>query len=116
MGWLSKLLGADERNARLAAWGQSVPVSQAQRTVMRELWLAAKAGSPPASDPLLRLSADNRGYINMICSADYRPGEFGNADVMRTYLFKKFLGKGFTPEQAAVVVGMTVNMVGPTDL
>ena len=116
MSWLSRLLGADERNQRLAAWGQAVPVSPTQARVMRELWEAAKAKRPPAADPLARLTSTDRAYVIKICGADYRPSEFGSADVPRTVLFKKLLNDGFAPEQAAVVVGMTFNMVGPTDL
>lgn len=116
MSWLSKLLGADDRNQRLAAWGQSIPVSATQSTAMREIWEAAKAKRPPALDPLACLSPNDRAYIIEICGADFRPAEFGSADVPRMVLFKKLINDGFTHDQAAVVVGMTFNMVGPTDL
>ncbi len=116
MGWLSKVLGTDERNQRLAAWGQSVPVSPPQSRAMRAIWVSAKAGTPPTSDPLSELSEADRSYILGICGADYRPAEFGSADIHRVALYKTLLSKGFREDHAAVAVGMTFNMVGPTDL
>ena len=116
MGWLSRLLGADDRNRELAAWGQAIPVTALQSDAMREIWLAAKAGAPPVHDPLSRLSQQDCQYIKTICSADFRPPQFGSANIMRMEQFHGLMARGFTAEQAAVVVGMTFNMVGPTDL
>lgn len=113
MGWLSRLLGADDRNAELRAWGQSVPVSPAQAAAMRELWLALRAKNPPQADPLATLPGADREYILRICSADFRPREFGSADALRASCFRAAVRMGFSEEQAAVVVGMTFNDVGP---
>jgi len=83
---------------------------------MRELWDASKAKRPPPHDPLARLTDADRAYLRKICGADLRPAEFGSADTMRLYTFKTLLSWGFSAEQAAVVIGMTFNAVGPIDL
>jgi len=83
---------------------------------MRELWDASKTKHPPALDPLAKLTNADRAYLLQVCGADFRPAEFGSVDTMRLYTFKTLLDWGFTPDQAAVVIGMTFNAVGPIDL
>lgn len=120
MGWFTEMLGtlvgADDRNAKLQAWGQSVPVSDAQREAMREIWNAWKVKRPPAVDPLAKLTDEDRDYIKRICGSDFRPREFGNADDFRVQGFQQCLQIGFSPAQAAVIVGMILNAVGPSIL
>jgi hypothetical protein len=82
---------------------------------MRKLWWAFKAGHVPEKDPLSELSEDDREYTKTICSADYRPVHFGSANVPRLALFKDLLEKGYSSEQSAVLVGMTINRVGLPD-
>ena len=108
-------MGVKERNRRLDIWARSVPLTEAQQSAMWELWQAFKAGEVPEVDPPSRLSHDDREYIKKICSAEYRPAEFGiglSVNVPRMALFMRLLDRGYTPEQAAVIVGMTINRVG----
>lgn len=116
MAWLTRLLGVDQRNSELRAWGQSVPVSAAQRIAMRELWVAWETKTQPSVDPLAHLSDSDRQYIRKICSAAFRPARFGDANAMRMAGLQTCGRAGFTPEQAAVLVGMTLNNVGPVEL
>lgn len=116
MGLLGKLFGGDKRNERLAAWGKSIPTKNLQQEVMWELWVAGKNKKPPTVDPLSRLSMEDKKYVLKICSADFRPIEFGNANTLRLASFRYFKDDGFNDEQAAVLVGMMFNMVGRKDL
>lgn len=115
MSWIGKLLGVESRNAQLRTWGQAVPVTEVQRAAMRELWSAWRAHQPPSADPLAKLSEADREYLKKICSADFRPPHFGDANTERMAGFMTCLRRGLTPEQAAVIIGMTLNMVGPID-
>jgi hypothetical protein len=115
VGFLSKLFGADARNAELADWGRTIAVSPQQREAMAILWQAHKLRTPPQVDPLAALGKDDRDYILSICSADFRPAHFGRADGMRQMGFAASIKRGFTPEQAAVITGMIFNFVGPVD-
>lgn len=110
------LVGGARRNRRLAAWAKSVPISPAQAEAMRALWAAGQAKIPPHSDPLDSLSQEDATYVVKICGASFRPREFGDASVVRVASFKHFKGLGFTDRQAAVLVGMTANMVGRPDV
>jgi len=116
MGLLGRLFGGSKRNEKLAEWGKSVPITNLQQEVMWELWVAGKNNSPPTVDPLSRLSVDDKKYVLKICSADFRPIEFGNADILRLASFKYFKDLGFNADQSAVLVGMMFNMVGRKDL
>jgi len=116
MGILGWLTGKDERNRRLAKWGKSVPVTDKQKDAMWELWIAGKNGVPPRIDPLSKLSQEDKDYILKICSADFRPSEFGNANVLRLASWRHFKELGFTEDQGAVLVGMMFNMVGRQDI
>lgn len=108
--------GLNHRNNELDAWGASVPVTAAQQEAMTQLWKALQIGRPPSNDPLQSLSADDRDYILKICSADFRPARFGNANALRFATFNTLLDKGFTEEHAAVIVGMILNEVGKKNL
>lgn len=110
--WFKKLI-VKARNARLGAWGQAVPATPLQRAAMRELWRAFQEKKPPAHDPLMDLSDQDRSYILHICSADFRPAEFGDCSVLRYAGYLYLTKLGFTKEQAAVCVGMLFNDVGP---
>lgn len=116
MGLLGRIFGGNERNARLADWGKTIPVSAAQRAVMREIWHAVQSKSPPDGHPLDRLSPDDIAYVMKICSSNYRPSEFGNADVLRLSSYRYFKDLGFTEDEAAVAVGMMFNFVGRDDV
>jgi len=112
-------MGVKERNRRLDAWARSVLLTEAQQSAMWELWQAFKAGRVPEVDPLERLSDDDREYINKICSAEYRPAEFGiglSLNIPRLAQFMSLLDKGYNSEQAAIIVGMTINRVGRKDI
>jgi hypothetical protein len=104
--------GAKRRNCELDAWGASIPVSNVQQEAMAKLWEASKIGKPPPQDPLLSLSSEDRKYLLNICSADFRPAKFGNANVLRAATFIKLTKQGFSPEQTAIIVGMIFNGVG----
>ena len=79
---------------------------------------------PPSHDKgglfnglLDQLTDADRSYILQICSADYRPLEFGACNELRLASARCFHNDlGFTKEQAAVLAGMTFNMVGREDL
>lgn len=116
MGLLGKLFGGDKRNERLAAWGKSVQITNLQQEVMWELWVAGKNTKPPTVDPLSRLSAEDKKYVLKICSADFRPIEFGDANIHRLASYRYFKDIGFNEDQSAVLVGMMFNMVGRKDL
>jgi len=113
---VSAFLGARSRNRRLDEWARSVPLTELQRKAMRKLWGDFKARRVPEKDPLSELSEDDQEYIKTICSADFRPGHFGSANVHRLALFKSLLEKGYTPTQSAVLVGMTINRIGRPDI
>ncbi len=109
------LVGGARRNRRLAAWATSIPISAAQAEAMRALWAAGQAKTPLSLDPLDALSEEDAKYVVKICGASFRPREFGDASVARVASFKHFKGRGFNDRQAAVLVGMTINMVGRPD-
>lgn len=83
---------------------------------MRALWTAGQAKTPPSVDPLDGLSEEDVTYILKICGASFRPREFGDATVTRIASFGYYKGHGFKDKQAAVLVGMTINMVGRRDV
>jgi hypothetical protein len=116
MGFLARIFGGDKRNARLLAWGNTVPVSEAQHAAMRKIWQAVQSKSRPEGHPLKQLSSDDRAYILRICRSDYRPAEFGNADALRLASWRYFKDLGFTEDEAAVAVGMMFNFVGRDDV
>ena len=116
MGFLARIFGGDKRNAQLAAWGKNVPVSDSQRAAMRKIWQAVQSKSPPESHPLKDLTADDLAYVIKICSSDYRPAKFGNADVLRLASWRYFKDIGFSADEAAVAVGMMYNFVGRNDV
>ena len=116
MGFLGRIFGGDKRNARLAAWGKTVPVSDSQRAAMRKIWQAVQSKSRPEGHPLEQLSSDDLTYIMRICGSDYRPAEFGNADALRLASWRYFKDLGFTEAEAAVAVGMMFNFVGRDDV
>lgn len=104
--------GAKRRNRELDIWGASIPVSNVQQEAMTKLWEASQIGKPPYQDPLLPLSSNDREYLLKICSADFRPAKFGDANILRTATFIKLTKEGFSPEHAAIIVGMIFNGVG----
>jgi hypothetical protein len=105
-------IGGARRNRRLAAWARSIPISPAQAESMHALWAAGQAKRPPTVDPLAALSEEDVAYVLKICGASFRPREFGDASVVRVASFMHFTRLGFSDRQAAVLVGMMVNMVG----
>lgn len=116
MGFLGRIFGGDKRNARLAAWGKTIPVSDAQHAAMRKIWQAVGSKSQPEGHPLEQLSSADLGYILKICGSDYRPAEFGNNDALRLASWRYFKDLGFTADEAAVAVGMMFNFVGRDDV
>lgn len=116
MGLLGKLFGGEKRNERLAAWGKSVLITNLQQEVMWELWQSMKIGVISKTDPLAKLSAEDREYVLKICGSSFRPTEFGSADALRLTVFRDLESKGYSREQSAVLVGMMFNMVGRKDL
>lgn len=116
MSLFARLFGGKSRNERLAAWARSVPITETQRTAMQELWQASRQERVPDVDPLSRLTQHDREYITKICSADFRPSEFGLANVHRLASWRYFRDLKFSEEQAAVLVGMMFNMVGRDDI
>ncbi|MDD5327470.1 MAG: hypothetical protein PHY02_06610 [Phycisphaerae bacterium] len=104
--------GAKRRNRELDTWGASIPISNVQQEAMTKLWEASQIGKPPSQNPLQNLSSDDREYLLKICSADFRPAKFGNANVLRYAAFSTLIDKGFNPEHAAIIVGMIFNGVG----
>ena len=108
--------GVKRRNRELDTWGASIPVSNMQQEAMVKLWEASQIGKPPSQDPLQHLSSDDREYLLKICSADFRPTKFGNANVLRCAAFSTLIDKSFDPEHAAIIVGMIFNGVGKKNL
>ena len=109
--------GVKRRNHELDTWGASIPVSNMQQEAMVKLWKASQIGKPPSQDPLQHLSSDDREYLLKICSADFRPAKFGNANVLRYAAFSTLIeDKGFNPEHASIIVGMIFNGVGKKNL
>jgi hypothetical protein len=106
--------GTARRNRRLRAWAKSVAISPAQAEAMHALW-TCRAGKPPSSDPLDALTEQEVAYVVNICGASFRSREFGDASVVRVASFRSFKSRGFSDRQAAVLTGMTVNMVGRRD-
>ncbi len=107
------------RENKLNAWARSVPLTEAQQAAMWEVWQAFKAGVVPKIDPLSRLTEAEREYIKEMCSPDHRPAAFSSGrggDVLRIAQFESALERGYTPAQAAVIVGMTFNKVGRKDI
>lgn len=88
MGLLGKLFGAIKEMSNSLHGQKTVPISESQRTAMEELWYAGKEKRPSGIDPLKRLSEDDVEYILKICSADFRPTEFGSADSLRLATFR----------------------------
>jgi hypothetical protein len=105
--------GESNRNRELRKWGQSIPVQESQCVAMRRLLLALADKAPPEVDPLRNLSADDLEYLLKICSADFRPREFGDCSVLRLAEFYRLKELGFTSDQSAIIVGMIFNAVGP---
>lgn len=116
MGFLSGLFGGNQRNQKLAQWGKSVPVTPEQHKAMSIIWNAVRTKTSPKGNPLDQLSDEDRAYLKHICSSDFRPREFGNADTLRLASFKYMEDLGFSVEEAAVGVGMMFNMVGRDDI
>ena len=116
MGLVGKLFGGNKRNKRLAAWGKSIPLTDLQQEVTWKLWEAGSINKePPSIDPLSKLSEDDKKYVFKICGANFRPVEFGNADVLRLASYRYFKKLGFSEDQSAVLIGMMFNMVGRKD-
>lgn len=111
-GFLVVIISALWRNKQLEEWARSIYLTKEQQDAMWELWTAFKQGQIPKVDPLAKLSKKDREYIKMICGADYRPRQFGSANSLRLAKFIKDLERGYTPEQSAVLAGMTFNRVG----
>jgi hypothetical protein len=116
MGLFGRLFGGNKRNARLAAWGKSIPLTSVQQEAMWELYQSMKAGIVPSYDPLENLNDEDKEYVFKVCSSAFRPAEYGNADTLRLTIFRDLQAKGFTSEQSAVLLGMMFNMVGRKDL
>lgn len=104
--------GVRRRNKELDQWAASIPISNIQQEAMAKLWEASQIGKPPLNDPLESLSSDDREYLVKICSADFRPAKFGDANLLRAATFIKLTKEGFNPEHAAIIVGMIFNGVG----
>ncbi len=90
MSFLGRIFGGDKRNARVAAWGKTVPISEGQHAAMRKVWQAVQSKSRPHDNPLDKLSSDDLAYILNICGSGYRPAEFGNSDALRLASWRSF--------------------------
>ena len=55
MGLLGKIFGGNNRNKRISNWAKTIPISESQSVVMKELWKAGKEKCPPELDPLEKL-------------------------------------------------------------
>jgi len=88
MGLLGKLFGSEKRNERLAAWGKSVAITNLQQEAMWELWQSMETGVIPRTDPLAKLSVEDREYVLKICGSSFRPTEFGGVDALRLVVFR----------------------------
>jgi len=104
--------GSKNRNRELDAWGASIPVTDEQKAAMQELSMASQNKQAPTRDPLAKLSSQDVDYILKICSSDFRPAKFGNADALRMASFLQLQEYGFSGEQASVITGMIFNGVG----
>ena len=104
---------ARERNRELNAWGESVPLNDPQRAALAQLWESYQVKSPPRLDPLIELSTDDMKYLLLICSEGFRPDKFGRNPELRLSQFMSLLDMGYTADQAALIVGMTFNAIGP---
>lgn len=117
MGILGWLFGGNRRNKKIAEWAKTVQYNTNQRSVMHELWYAAALKQPLQIDPVSRLSPEELAYLIKICGADFRPRQFGSCNVLRLSAFEYFIKeRGYTSDQAAILVGMMFNMVGRPDL
>ena len=110
------MIRGKHRNHELDTWGASIPVSNMQQEAMVKLWEASQVGKPHSHDPLQHLSNDDREYLLKICSADFCPAKFGNANALRYAAFNTLMDKGFNPEHAAIIVGMIFNSVSKKNL
>jgi hypothetical protein len=106
------LVGGARRNRRLGTWATSIPISPVQAHAMRALWAAGQTRTPPSEDPLDALTAEDVAYVLKVCGAGFRPREFGDASVTRVASLRHFKALGFSDRQSAVLVGMTINMIG----
>jgi hypothetical protein len=109
-------LDAKHRNQELDRWGETIPISDEQQAVMTKLWEASQIGKPPSQDIFNSLSNDDQAYLLKICSADFRPARFGDANVLRVATFIGLTKDGFSPEQASIIIGMIFNSVGKKDI
>ncbi len=117
MGIFARLFGgAGDRNARLAAWGGSVPVSDKQKAAMRHIWHAVQTRTAPQGEPLAALDEGELAHVLTICSASHRPREFGDANVLRLATYRALRDDGFSETEAAVALGMMFNFVGRDDI
>ena len=107
---------AKRRNQELAEWAATIPVTDAQQGAMMKLWKASQSHKPPSEDPLLSLCDSDREYLRKICSADFRPARFGDIHALHMVTHINLTKRGFSPEQAVIIVGMTFNGVGMKDI
>lgn len=110
------ILITKKRNKRLDNWAKSVPISEAQQNAMKELWDAHNNNRVPEVDPLSNLTKEDLEYVKLICSADFRPKEFGSANSVRLALYFSLKEKGYSFDQAAIIIGMSTNRVGRKDI
>lgn len=108
-------IGQVLRNRDLDAWARSVPLTESQQDAMRRLWSVFRQGIVPDLDPLASLSQEDLAHVLEVCGEAYRPQRFGKSKGLRIAQFQSLLERGYSPDQAAVVVGMTVNRVGRED-
>jgi hypothetical protein len=116
MGLLARLFGGDKRNTKLTAWAKTIPVSENQRVAMNKIWQAVKSKISPQGAPLSQLNDDDLSYVLKICGSDFRPPEFGSADVLRLSTFRYLKDIGFSDTEAAIGVGMMFNFVARDDV
>ncbi|MEK6335254.1 MAG: hypothetical protein AABM67_09910 [Acidobacteriota bacterium] len=116
MDFFGDVFDGDKRNSRLAAWGKTVPVSDAQHAAMRKIWQAVQSKCRPEGDPLEHLSSKDLAYILRICGSNYRPAEFGNSDALRLASWRYLKKLGFNETEAAVAIGMMFNFVGRDEI
>jgi hypothetical protein len=106
------LRAAAARNRRLEEWAREVVLTELtsnQRQAMTDLWHAFKAGRIPDKDPLAGLLPSERELLLHVCSDKFRPAEFGSGSVLWRAHELSLVERGYSPEQAEVIAGMTLS-------
>lgn len=113
---IDKILGVDQREKDISAWGNSIPLSESQIKVINSLWNAYINKKPPIADPLSEINDDELKYIYEICKESFLPKRFNwkGLTALRLKMFMYLrLGLGFTKEHSQIIVGLFFNRIYP---